>query len=83
MAYLTDHNIGLDGVVAQQPYYKRHCFRTAYITYDTRVWVAGSCQKEWWRFQRSHTRNCSYMMPGFSQLTDRNFSNAGLSSRKV
>ncbi|KAF5417505.1 MAG: hypothetical protein C5S38_01615 [Candidatus Methanophagaceae archaeon] len=30
MAYLTDHNIGLDGVVAQQPYYKRHCFRTAY-----------------------------------------------------
>ena len=30
MAYLTDLNIGLDGVVAQQPYYKRHGFRTAY-----------------------------------------------------
>lgn len=30
MAYLTDHNIGLDSVVAQQPYYNRHGFRTAY-----------------------------------------------------
>lgn len=30
MAYLTDHNIGLDGVLAQQPYYNRHGFRTAY-----------------------------------------------------
>ena len=30
MAHLTDHNIGLDGVVAQQQYYKRHGFRTAY-----------------------------------------------------
>jgi len=30
MAYLTEHNIGLDGVVAQQPYYKKHGFRTAY-----------------------------------------------------
>lgn len=30
MAYLTDHNIGLDGVVTQQPYYNRHGFRTAY-----------------------------------------------------
>ncbi len=30
MAYLTDNNIGLDGVVAQQPYYNRHGFRTAY-----------------------------------------------------
>lgn len=30
MAYLTGHNIGLDGVVAQQPYYNRHGFRTSY-----------------------------------------------------
>jgi predicted N-acetyltransferase YhbS len=30
MAYLTGHNIGLDGVLAQQPYYNRHDFRAAY-----------------------------------------------------
>ena len=30
MAYLADHNIGLDGVVEQQSYYLRHGFRTAY-----------------------------------------------------
>jgi GNAT superfamily N-acetyltransferase len=30
MAYLTDRNIGLDGVVAQQPYYNKHGFRAAY-----------------------------------------------------
>jgi len=30
MAYLTDHNVGLDGVVAQQSYYNRHGFRIAY-----------------------------------------------------
>jgi GNAT superfamily N-acetyltransferase len=29
-AYLTDHSIELDGVVAQQPYYNRHGFRIAY-----------------------------------------------------
>ena len=30
MAYLTDHNIGLDGVVEQQSYYLKHGFRTAH-----------------------------------------------------
>jgi predicted N-acetyltransferase YhbS len=30
MTYLTGHNIGLDGVVAQQPYYERYGFRAAY-----------------------------------------------------
>jgi GNAT superfamily N-acetyltransferase len=30
LAYLADHNIGLDGVVEQQPKYQRHGFRTAY-----------------------------------------------------
>jgi len=30
MAYLTEHNIGLDGVVAQQSYYNRPGFRTVY-----------------------------------------------------
>ena len=30
MTYLTGHNIGLDGVLAQQSNYNRHGFRTAY-----------------------------------------------------